>query len=959
MRADNTETYVHVDTGVASEEHPLMAEYRANVAQERARAIMAKQGDQQHRRHLPGMGMHGYEYDPRAATSYGGHRGAYPPGLGAMGTGHVGQQLSTSYVGVYAQQPPHPAAAAAFTAATGLGGDAERAAKEARRKERKERKEREQREAHSRASDGPLSPHRPKANAGNADKENAAAAEAQQRVVVKGLQRRVAVLEAELAAKDGELAAKEEAFENERMQLELEVNRAIIDKVETEKARLDEERAAMQADLRAAVELERQMAAEEAVKTVREAEADNARRRDLEAARLAAREEAITQDLTAERQRTSELIAIIGQQSRDLAKGGSDVTQHLVALEQAAAVKEAEARRVLEREREAMLSERAAELRAAEERGRAAAAAAAAIAADALADQLRETKRTHEAELAAAVKVAEATAATGMNAAVNAVTRELEDTRSQLAQETARRVELERLLTAAERRVEEAVTEATSRAASAANAAVASDAERALASERSRARRERARWLSTFVGMRAAIEQLRGTQDRLRAEALASVNAAGQGMAAALDAVGVLGSSARQAVDKFATVQRERRQLSNRLLELKGNIRVFLRIRPLSSNEISKGDFAALSAVSALEAQLGAPGGSVPGAGPGGGRKFEMDHVIGPETSQSEVFEEVEPLIRSVLDGYNVCIFAYGQTGSGKTHTMEGTETDRGITFRALSALFREASSEWAGYAYEFEVTMLEVYNDKVRDLLEPNPANPRPHDVRQGPNGAFVTDLEHVRVASSMDVMRVMRRGGAVRKTGRTNMNEHSSRSHLVFTIVVKGVNKARGETIQSRLNLVDLAGSERLSKTGATGERLAEAQHINKSLSALGNCMAALANRQQNKASGKSGGGHVPFRDCKLTHILSPCLGGDSKTLMFVHAGPAASNVAESACTLEFASRVRNIEMGPARKNVTGGDAASEKLLARAREELSEKNDRIAALTHELEVARGVTAH
>lgn len=343
------------------------------------------------------------------------------------------------------------------------------------------------------------------------------------------------------------------------------------------------------------------MAAEEATKTVKEAEAENVRRRELEASRLAAREEALSEELAAERSRTSELISIISQQSKDLAKGGSDVASTLVALEQAAAVKEAEARRVLDREMETMVAEKEAELRAAEERGRASAAAAAAAAVHDAAANLEEVRRSHAAELAVAVSVAEAAAATGAGAASDELKRELEDERSRLSRETARRVELERLLDAAERRVEAAVSEAASAASSAASSAAASQAEVALQAERRKMRYERARWSSTFIGMRTAIEQLRGTQDRLRAEAAAAAATAGQGMAAALESVGVLGRSARQAVDRFAVVQKERRQLSNRLLELKGNIRVFLRIRPLSDGEKAKGDFAALTAVSALE----------------------------------------------------------------------------------------------------------------------------------------------------------------------------------------------------------------------------------------------------------------------------------------------------------------------------------------------------------------------
>jgi kinesin family protein C2/C3 len=392
-------------------------------------------------------------------------------------------------------------------------------------------------------------------------------------------------------------------------------------------------------------------------------------------------------------------------------------------------------------------------------------------------------------------------------------------------------------------------------------------------------------------------------------------------------------------------------------MELRGNIRVFLRVRPLSRRERDDGETAALVPHGGLEARLSRPSLS-------GSRSFAMDAVFGPDASQSDVFEEVAPLIRSAMDGYDACIFAYGQTGSGKTHTMEGTEEDRGVTFRAMSALFREAerAREADGVSYAFQVTMLEVYQDKVRDLLALDPSDPKPHEVRRGPDGAArVENLERVAVTSSMDVMRVMRRGAATRKTGRTDANERSSRSHLVFTVEVEGRNDRKGETTKSRLNLVDLAGSERLSKTNATGERLAEAQHINKSLSALGNCMAALAAKQKarKRAGGdgsgdRSGGGHVPFRDCKLTHILSPCLSGEGKTLMFVHAGPAGRDASESQCTLEFGSRVRAVELGQARRHAeaTGSGAADAEKL---REALGERDETIEALRRELRALKG----
>jgi len=403
-----------------------------------------------------------------------------------------------------------------------------------------------------------------------------------------------------------------------------------------------------------------------------------------------------------------------------------------------------------------------------------------------------------------------------------------------------------------------------------------------------------------------------------------------------------VGAAAKEAVERYDVLQGERRLLNHRLLELKGAIRVFLRIRPPSDRERTAG--VALQARSQLDATLEVPAPeakSQKGGKPGAPsvRSYEFDHVAAPRVTQAELYEEVEPLVRSALDGYNVCIFAYGQTGSGKTHTMEGSEGDRGVAPRALSGMFRLAEESWAGVAFEFSVSVLEVYNDRIRDLLDQDPKNPKGHEVRKGVDGRwYVSELEHAPVAGAMDVMRLLRRAAGNRKTGRTDMNAHSSRSHLVLTVTVRATAAATGAVTVSRLNLVDLAGSERLSRTGAEGDRLKEAQHINKSLSCLGNCMSALARRSKGK-DGKAA--HVPYRDCKLTHLLADSLGGDSKTLMFVCCSPAASEASETQCSLDFASRVRSVELGHAvaRQQAAAAPASSD-------EALREANDKVRAL-------------
>ena len=295
-----------------------------------------------------------------------------------------------------------------------------------------------------------------------------------------------------------------------------------------------------------------------------------------------------------------------------------------------------------------------------------------------------------------------------------------------------------------------------------------------------------------------------------------------------------------------------------------------------------------------------------------------------PGTAQQAVFEYVQPLCVSVLDGYNVCIFAYGQTGSGKTFTMEGSAADPGVSPRAVRELFRvveTAASEWS---YELKFSMLEVYNETILDLLASDSGSDSKDkdsrerlDVRQTADGkgVVVAGLIELPVESAARVEELMAQGQANRAVGAHDMNEHSSRSHSILTITVKGKNSADGTVTAAKLNLIDLAGSERISKTDATGDRLKEAQNINKSLSALGDVIAALGNKKNT---------HVPFRNSKLTYLLQDSLAGNSKVFMFSNVSPAVFNLSETVCTLNFASRCRAVELGAAKKN-SGGAAAA----------------------------------
>ncbi|XP_014802596.1 PREDICTED: kinesin-like protein KIFC3 isoform X2 [Calidris pugnax] len=364
-----------------------------------------------------------------------------------------------------------------------------------------------------------------------------------------------------------------------------------------------------------------------------------------------------------------------------------------------------------------------------------------------------------------------------------------------------------------------------------------------------------------------------------------------------------------QAIEEVNTTNREllrkyrrelqlRKKCHNELVRLKGNIRVFGRVRPITKED-GEGPEAA-NAVTFDDDDdavlyLLHKGKQV---------SFELDKVFPPQASQEEVFQEVQALVTSCIDGYNVCIFAYGQTGAGKTYTMEGTPANPGINQRALQLLFSEVRGKAADWDYAISVSAAEIYNEALRDLLVKEPQEKL--EIKLCPDGSgqlYVPGLTEFRVQSVEDINKVFEFGHVNRATECTNLNERSSRSHALLIITIRGLDRSTGLRTTGKLNLVDLAGSERVGRSGAEGSRLREAQHINKSLSALGDVIYALRSRQ----------GHVPFRNSKLTYLLQDSLSGDSKTLMMVQVSPAEKNTSETLCSLKFAERVRSVELGP----------------------------------------------
>eukprot|EP00898_Chlorokybus_atmophyticus_P007759 jgi/Chlat1/7985/Chrsp7S00627 len=355
-----------------------------------------------------------------------------------------------------------------------------------------------------------------------------------------------------------------------------------------------------------------------------------------------------------------------------------------------------------------------------------------------------------------------------------------------------------------------------------------------------------------------------------------------------------------------------RRKLHNQIQELKGNIRVFCRVRPAGVEENASSSMQPAPILFPQAAELQGRGIELvptPGAAT---YPFTFDRVFDGNASQGEVFVEISELVQSALDGYKVCIFAYGQTGSGKTFTMLGSSDaqGQGIVPRSLQQIF-EISQALAqqGWKFSMQASMLEIYNESLQDLLGNSLPQGKQHIIKHDPLGnTAVTDLTCVQVTSAAEVSSLLQHATAQRSVGKTAMNERSSRSHCVFTLRIDGENTVTSKQVRGVLNLIDLAGSERLSRSQATGDRLKETQAINKSLSSLGDVISAIANKEQ----------HIPYRNSKLTYLLQPCLGGDSKTLMFVNVAPTRESMPETLCSLRFASKVNSCEIGVPRRQV-----------------------------------------
>jgi kinesin family protein C2/C3 len=339
--------------------------------------------------------------------------------------------------------------------------------------------------------------------------------------------------------------------------------------------------------------------------------------------------------------------------------------------------------------------------------------------------------------------------------------------------------------------------------------------------------------------------------------------------------------------EKYAIECDKRKKLHNLVQEMRGNIRVYCRVRPLNERESGKCiSFPSPNEVMIRNEELGVK------------KSWEFNEVFNESSTQAQVFKEIKDLVVTMLDGYNVCIFAYGQTGAGKTHSMQGTPSDPGIYKRAFNELF-EVAKDRRDVKIELKASITEIYNEELRDLLNEDAKKPK-LQVKMDKKGNNVPGLVMQPVTCTEDVEKLMDMGQRNRSTAATDMNEHSSRSHLLVQIYGK-IEKPNGTEHNCCITLVDLAGSERLAKSGVTGDRAKEAISINKSLSALGDVINARATKSA----------HTPFRNSTLTHLLQDSLQGDSKTLMLLQLNPCADYVEETMCSLQFGARVNAVEM------------------------------------------------
>ena len=326
-------------------------------------------------------------------------------------------------------------------------------------------------------------------------------------------------------------------------------------------------------------------------------------------------------------------------------------------------------------------------------------------------------------------------------------------------------------------------------------------------------------------------------------------------------------------VEDANRARKNEKRLRNEILDLKGNCRVYCRVKPFIDKQLQ---------IEYSDKMINLQN-----------KKFEVDRVFGTKTTQQQIFMEMELFIENVLDGYKLCIFAYGQTGSGKTYTMEGNED--GLIFRSIKKLREILEGKKVFYTAKF----IEIYNEELIDLTTQQKIH-----LQQETDGVAIKNVKEFKTDEIENILSMMNTVSKNRKTAETQSNTKSSRSHFLFVIDVE--QHLEGEIRKGSLCLIDLAGSERIKNSKVKDDRLKETQNINKSLSVLGNVFTAIKQKST----------HIPFRDSKLTHLMKNYLTGSFRTVMLVNINPEYTE--ESICSLRFGSKVSECVLGKIQKDI-----------------------------------------
>lgn len=434
-------------------------------------------------------------------------------------------------------------------------------------------------------------------------------------------------------------------------------------------------------------------------------------------------------------------------------------------------------------------------------------------------------------------------------------------------------------------------------------------------------------------------------------------------------------------LSRYESLRKHNAKLLYKLLCSRGNIQVCCRVRPRNQQEFTQGSKVCIEVID--EGEIACFDRRTLSW-----KSFHFDKVWDEYSNQSDIFSDLEPLALSVVDGYNACIFAYGQTGSGKTFTMNGYQNNFGISYRTFEKIFHLLifkknqhlkqplieneiqpilqqlnevnlqdsienisktsilkNEENLNFEYFVEVSMLEIYNETIKDLLIISTNNSNINislEIRNDADGNLsIPGLIKEKIFTLEDAMNVFERGSMNRATAATNMNETSSRSHSILIIYVTTIIN-NGIPVTGKLYLVDLAGSERLDKSGVTGQTLKETQYINKSLSALGDVMEGLQKKLK----------HIPYRNSKLTYLLQDSLGGNSKTMMIVTICPTELTADETLFALQFATRNRSIQSGSTKRNISW--KSLEEALKLMKNELQDEKRKVQHLTNTLTETR-----